>query len=410
MVKEDESCDDDINIISEECVESLNTIENSNLISQVVNTNERNLKKLRSESIITEKFNKIFIKDNYLLDSKERSIPLHLIYETLYKVNHNNKNNFITSLYKIKNDYNIMCSEKNNITPPQYFQDPYNFSLKLFNSQDQGTKDKFLNELEQYPKILEYTYTYTHPMKNVFMGPTKLEMKDDYKIIFVSPICLIVEKTTYISGFMLMDSFVTTAQYTFDSDLSYSNKKFYSKTKLTAKFGIEFIRDVWFRNKIEKDGMVENEEYIGKFMHENITKELKYVSLKYFDCEEKFIYELNSKLNLETIEKIESTYSSDSDGSFFYITKEIDIKRESFKKISATSTIVKSKNIKINENCFYRKELNYFIPLIAILSFVFRNENLIIQLILISMFFMSLKVINNIENVNRILTKLIKYY
>jgi len=131
---------------------------------------------------------------------------------------------------------------------------------------------------------LEYEYNYTHPMKKKFMGPSKLDMNDKYKITFLSPLCLIVEISSFMSGFMLMDTFYTVAQYKYEADFFYDRnlKRIAWKTKVSASFAFEFVKECWFRNKIESNGLVENEEYIRDFVLVNAVKVLEERSSEYY--------------------------------------------------------------------------------------------------------------------------------
>jgi hypothetical protein len=160
---------------------------------------------------------------------------------------------------------------------------------------------------ENFGTILEFEYKYTHPiLKKKFMGPSKLDMHDKYKIIFVSPICLIVEITSFISGFMMMDTFYTVAQYKYEADLYYDSKvkKISYKTKVNASFVIEFVKECWFRNKIESNGIAENEEYIRDFVMIQKMKVLEERSKEYYMKEKIRLTELESNTMIESKSKI----------------------------------------------------------------------------------------------------------
>jgi hypothetical protein len=242
------------------------------VINKINGFHEKAIKGLYSSNEICKQFNGTYVKDKQLGD-----IPIHLIYQ-LYDNNRDCKVygkhlSFIRSLMDIRKDYNIIY---NNLTPdikaPDYFHKPRSYQQNL------KSHEFILNLDNEFPKILKYEYTYTHPVaKKSFMGPSKLNMFDTYKIILVSPKCLIVEITSYISGFMLMDTFFNTTQYRYDADISFDSDsgRFIHNTKANFSFLVTFVKDSWLKSKIESGGIEENREYMTEFMLPNIVRALE---------------------------------------------------------------------------------------------------------------------------------------
>jgi hypothetical protein len=233
---------------------------------------------LYTKNEISTNFNGVFI-NNYSLGD----IPLGLIYK-LYNIKSvckafGNNLNFINSLQNIRNDYNIVFTTLSIDRIPRYFTD----TKFLIDLQNEEEFESFAADLaKEFPVIQRYEYTYTHPVaEKKFMGPSKLNMHDSYKIILISPKCLIVEITSHISGFMLMDTFYNVSQYRFDSEIMYQNGNLVYDTKATFSFSVNFVKESWLKSKIESGGIEENKQYMTQFMLPNIVKALKVIADDY---------------------------------------------------------------------------------------------------------------------------------
>ena len=123
----------------------------------------------------------------------------------------------------------------------------------------------FLNEnkSENVNKKITYKIKYIHPiLKKRFGGPSKLEVEDEINIFIISPFCFIVEISSYLSGFMLIDTYVSTLRFIYTSKINENNNHYMFHTKLKIHLNIKFIKDTWFKTKIKSDGISGNNEFI----------------------------------------------------------------------------------------------------------------------------------------------------
>lgn len=214
-------------------------------------------------------------KKHYVVDKKIPNQTIESIFNLLY---HPEKSQFIRSLYKIRKDYDI-TQKINKISVP--------------------------NGTEKYPLSTEYSYVLVHPVqKKMLIGPSKLNVNEDYNIIITSPNQLFVEITTKLSGFMLMDTFISRTLYIFEQTTP-------KEVNLNVKYDIEFIKANPLKGMVEKNGYEENEEEIKKTYVGEIEKALSSSN--------------NSSTNstLNSINNIESDNENDTvevDYCFYYYT------------------------------------------------------------------------------------------
>ena len=117
-------------------------------------------------------------------------------------------------------------------------------------------------------------------------GPKLLENTDNYKIIFISPICLIIEQKGECTGFTGLDCFYSAIRNKFDMELN--DDLTIKKTTLNCYFGINFTKSNWLQGKIKSNGYSQAEEDITKKYLPSITKELN-LTIKKFSCDSKKI-------------------------------------------------------------------------------------------------------------------------
>jgi hypothetical protein len=250
----------------------------SNFSEKLQNFNKNQLEKFHSLNKRT--FQSLIIKDHSLGD-----IPLNYIYKNLFNPDltceelGRNKN-FYISFLESRQDHNISLkkTEEDSWSEkiPNYIKNEDDFIYKLFSQQEnlENFIKRDLKESVSFSQI-EFKYNYTHPiLKKKFMGPSKLEVEDCFKVYFISPKCLIVEVFSYLSGFMMMDTFYSILQYKFDSSFDYSTEESRLKfnTKVTISFGIEFIKDSWFKTKILNEALADMDESVKNSMMPFITK------------------------------------------------------------------------------------------------------------------------------------------
>lgn len=248
---------------------------------------ETNMQKIKADGWLHPKFAKHYIinkKLEYINESENKTIPIpsYFIFKIIYDPNfrallsQSNHLNFILYLQSLRNDYDNKFSliDYNSELIPKFYSDSLeNNFQKFFSGLAPENVPNIINELTQYPLKTSFNYNYYHPIPNpVFLGPKILHLDDTYNIIFVSPTCFIVEIKSQSSGFMLLDSFYTVSKYLFESELN--NDMTFASTKLNAFFTIEFVKENWFKSKVESNGYQENEEYIVNFLVPNMITEL----------------------------------------------------------------------------------------------------------------------------------------
>ena len=112
---------------------------------------------------------------------------------------------------------------------------------------------------------VRYVYTLVHPvLKKILFGPSQVNIKEEY-FIFLENNKLIVEVTTLLSGFMLMDTFVTRTLYIYSQ---VSEKE----VELEVKLDVEFIKENMFKKVVEKNAYEENEQQIPDVFFKEMDK------------------------------------------------------------------------------------------------------------------------------------------
>ena len=200
-------------------------------------------------SLEESKYKKHFIKDHIF-----KNQTIELILEKMYSP----PAKFIQHLLELRNDYEIK------------------YSLQFDN----------LKNLT-YPKDCKFSYSYIHPIapeRKQIMGPSKININDDIHVIFFSPNKLYVEYETHLSGFMLMDTFISRTLYIFD--------KINMDVCLNVKYDMEFIKQHFFIKMMEDSSYKENEETfrdlfvpeMDKFL--NVDKKVDDINKEEIQCEE----------------------------------------------------------------------------------------------------------------------------
>ena len=223
-----------------------------NFIKEIKQINKNNLNEFFKNN---QKEN---IEDfEYNLDCGDISLPIifNLIYNHNINIPFFENKTYLVKLAEIKQDYYLELIQRGNYENiPKYY---------LINS----IKDLnyFLNEnkSENVNKKITYKIKYIHPiLKKRFGGPSKLEVEDEINIFIISPFCFIVEISSYLSGFMLIDTYVSTLRFIYTSKINENNNHYMFHTKLKIHLNIKFIKDTWFKTKIKSDGISDNNEFI----------------------------------------------------------------------------------------------------------------------------------------------------
>ena len=223
-----------------------------NFIKEIKQINKNNLNEFFKNN---QKEN---IEDfEYNLDCGDISLPIifNLIYNHNINIPFFENKTYLVKLAEIKQDYYLELIQRGNYENiPKYY---LTNSIKDLNY--------FLNEnkSENVNKKITYKIKYIHPiLKKRFGGPSKLEVEDEINIFIISPFCFIVEISSYLSGFMLIDTYVSTLRFIYTSKINENNNHYMFHTKLKIHLNIKFIKDTWFKTKIKSDGISDNNEFI----------------------------------------------------------------------------------------------------------------------------------------------------
>ena len=222
----------------------------------------------------------------YLINGIKKAIPINIIYHALYDQEtpcqeSGGKLIFSRHIFSLHKDYDIKFDKKtlDNTSLPTFFKMSIEESVKSYINANNSIQDK-IDDNNNYPKIFEFQYNYQHPVpKPVFMGPKLLINTDSYKIIFISPICLIIDIKGEAGGFSGLDCFYSSVRYKFDMELN--DDLTLKKTVYNSYFGINFIKSSWLKSKITSSALEQAEEGFNVFYYPLITKELNGSVKKY---------------------------------------------------------------------------------------------------------------------------------
>jgi hypothetical protein len=235
------------------------------------------------------------------------------------------------------------------------------------------------------------------------MGPSKLEVEDIFKIYFVSPNCIIAEVFSYMSGFMMMDTFYSILQYKYDITYNYdeTNGRMIYDAQLSINFGIEFIKDNWFKTKILTEAQADVDEFIKMTMIPNIIKVSTSQAEKYNKKFEEYKRNKGENMLIEEL-PIQEEISLPQ----VLMDKEIEIcspiinnivKHEQNGKVSSPdSDLTSFVSLSINENKYIKLSVLFLTLLILFLLFPFNTFILItVNLILLYAILLKLDTILN---------------
>jgi len=276
-------------------------------------------------------YNTVCLKDKDLGD-----IPLPYVFNTLFNVDKtcselNLNKCFLLSLMEIRKDYEIKLTKTANEnwdsqTPAFYkaninnhtndnnnnnsscpFTDLFNCSPEKFSKMliEDFTNSTFnFDASEQNKKnTLSFQYSLVHPiLKKRFMGPSKLNIQDIFKVFFISPKCFIVENHSYLSGFMMMDCFFSVMQYKFESEFDFVARNsegfldsIRNKTKFTLSFGLEFVKTTMFKQKIIDNAIEDTHDFVKSCLFPTIDKAVQGQSKRFFEEKKMFAARANKE-------------------------------------------------------------------------------------------------------------------
>ena len=257
---------------------------NKELLRQLEEKTKENIKSLLEQGSIykdeeLQKNYSVNVPMEYPYNSKKVPIPINIIYHSLYDQetpcqSSNGKLILARHIFSLHKDYDIKFDKKSldNNSTPQFFKMSIEESVKNFIESNNSIKDK-IDDLNNYPKIFDFQYKYQHPIpKPVFMGPKLLSNTDTFKIVFISPICLIIEKKGISEGFSGIDCFYCSIKYKFDMEIN--DDLTLKKTIYNSYFGINFVKSTWLKGKITSSAMEQADEGFNGVYLPLITKEL----------------------------------------------------------------------------------------------------------------------------------------
>ena len=266
--------------------------DNKELLSLLKEKTKENIKSLIEQGLIfkEEELQKNYTVNNsveYSNNSVKKPIPINIIYHSLYDQETNcqssdGKLSFTRHIFSINKDYDIKFDKNtlDNNSAPNFFKMSIEESVKNIIESNNSIKDK-TDDLNSYPKIFEFQYNYQHPIpKPVFMGPKLLENTDYFKIAFISPICLIIEKKGESKGFSGIDCFYCAIRYKFDMEMN--DDLTLKKTLYNSYFGVNFVKSSWLKSKITSSALEQADEGFNGVYLPLITKELNLTVKKYF--------------------------------------------------------------------------------------------------------------------------------
>jgi len=162
---------------------------------------------------------------------------------------------------KLLSLYNILFS------PPGKF---INYILNIRGDFQIEYNLEFDNILTQdnFPKNTKFSYKYIHPAaKKILFAPSQFNIEDKYNIVFYNENKLYIECSTFITGFMLMDTFIARGLYIIE--------QIENDIKINIKYDMEFIKANPFKKIVEDNSYEENNNTYNTIIIPQMEKILK---------------------------------------------------------------------------------------------------------------------------------------
>jgi len=317
------------------------------------------------------------------------SIPLPYLYNSIFNIENiceemNLNKSFLHSLMDIRQDYNISMSKPSDDNWERQIPEFYKYKdnqnklfFELFSNTVEEFYQKFIHDFSNCSlnfdvnnskpdinsnsdinrkNILGFKFSFVHPIfKKRFMGPSKLNVDDYYRIFFISPKCLIVDNYSYMSGFMMMDCFYSIMQFKFESDYDFISspegnlENVEIRTKLTISFGLEFIKTTMFKQKIIDNAIEDTNEFLKGLLYPCIEKIVTRLRNKY--SEEKELYKIynNKEIPKYIITDNQINIIEKQEENVSFVIEKNNIKNE-IKEEIIQENIEKNKSDNIDEN------------------------------------------------------------
>ena len=121
---------------------------------------------------------------------------------------------------------------------------------------------------DNYPKNTKFSYKYIHPAaKKILFAPSQFNIEDKYNIVYYNENKLYVECSTFITGFMLMDTFIARGLYIIE--------QIENDIKINIKYDMEFIKANPFKKIVEDNSYEENNSTYNNIIIPQMEKILK---------------------------------------------------------------------------------------------------------------------------------------
>ena len=121
---------------------------------------------------------------------------------------------------------------------------------------------------DNFPKNTKFSYKYIHPAaKKILFAPSQFNIEDKYNIVYYNENKLYVECSTFITGFMLMDTFIARGLYIIE--------QIKNDIKINIKYDMEFIKANPFKKIVEDNSYEENNNTYNTIIIPQMEKILK---------------------------------------------------------------------------------------------------------------------------------------
>ena len=121
---------------------------------------------------------------------------------------------------------------------------------------------------DNFPKNTKFSYKYIHPAaKKILFAPSQFNIEDKYNIVYYNENKLYVECSTFITGFMLMDTFIARGLYIIE--------QIENDIKINIKYDMEFIKANPFKKIVEDNSYEENNNTYNTIIIPQMEKILK---------------------------------------------------------------------------------------------------------------------------------------
>lgn len=273
-------------------LESDDTKKNKELLKKLKSLTEENYTKLvNDEKIFQEEelSEGHFIENKSFEMDKKVPYPINFIFRIIYDPDTKcqitkERTSFKGFIGEKNKDYDIKFTKTfyDFEKIPNLYKMSYKDSSSFLNRPSKNEEEikKYFEDFNSYPLVLTYQYDYQHPINNPLpFAPKETTVSDRFKIIFISPICFIVEISGISSGVPMADTFYVAIRYRYDMELN--NDFTIKKTMVNSFFGMNFVKSNLLKGIIIGQGVKQAEDEMINFYIPTVLKELGLSMKKY---------------------------------------------------------------------------------------------------------------------------------